>query len=50
MFLDPGFYSTYFKLEVESVHKKIKKIRVSEWISVSQYVLSEEWESFDKSC
>ena len=27
---------------------KTLKIRVSEGISVSQYILSEEWESFEK--
>ena len=30
--------------------KKLKEIRVSEGISVSQDVLGEEWESFEKLC
>ena len=32
---------------MESVDKKILKIRVSEGISVSYYVLNEEWEPFE---
>ena len=29
---------------------QLSKIRISDEISVSQYVLSEEWQSFEKSC